>query len=98
MEDRTRVECTFNAGDKSDFRVYAGIWGGKAGRLWVDEFKVEDMGCAPPLQREGLSFDVRDARTGAKLTVMKGGEHRFHTKEQMRFLDEWILGEEAARA
>ena len=66
-QDWTRVECTFNAGDKSDFRVYAGIWGGKAGRLWVDEFKVEDMGCAPPLQREGLSFDVRDARTGAKL-------------------------------
>ena len=27
----------------------------------------------------------------AKLTVMKNGEHWFHTKEQMRFLDDWIL-------
>ncbi len=27
---------------------------------------------------------------GAKLTVMKNGEHWFHTEEQMRFLDEWI--------
>lgn len=26
----------------------------------------------------------------AKLTVMTGGEHWFHTEEQMRFLDEWI--------
>ena len=26
-----------------------------------------------------------------KLTVMKNGEHWFHTKEQMRFLDDWIL-------
>ena len=27
---------------------------------------------------------------GADLTVMKGGEHWFHTEEQMRFLDGWI--------
>lgn len=26
----------------------------------------------------------------ATLTVMPGGEHWFHTKEQMRFLDSWI--------
>ena len=30
------------------------------------------------------------ARHGAALTVMEGGEHWFHTEEQMRFLDEWI--------
>ncbi|MGN0448058.1 MAG: alpha/beta hydrolase [Acutalibacteraceae bacterium] len=29
-------------------------------------------------------------KTGAALTVMKNGEHWFHTDEQMRFLDEWI--------
>ena len=27
---------------------------------------------------------------GAELTVMPGGEHWFHTEEQMRFLDRWI--------
>ena len=27
---------------------------------------------------------------GANLTVMKGGEHWFHTEEEMNFLDEWI--------
>ena len=27
---------------------------------------------------------------GAELTVMLGGEHWFHTEEQMRFLDHWI--------
>ena len=30
----------------------------------------------------------------AELTVMPGGEHWFHTEEQMRFLDAWILKEE----
>ena len=28
---------------------------------------------------------------GARLTVMEEGEHWFHTDEQMRFLDDWIL-------
>ena len=29
-------------------------------------------------------------KTKANLTIMKNGEHWFHTKEQMDFLDEWI--------
>lgn len=29
-------------------------------------------------------------RIGATLTVMKGGEHWFHTDNQMAFLDQWI--------
>lgn len=26
----------------------------------------------------------------APLTIMKGGEHWFHTDEQMKFLDDWV--------
>ena len=38
----------------------------------------------------------RFAKThGANLTVMEGGEHWFHTEEQMRFLDAWIREKEA---
>ena len=29
-------------------------------------------------------------KQGADLTVMEDGEHWFHTKEQMQFLDDWI--------
>ena len=29
-------------------------------------------------------------RIGAALTIMPGGEHWFHTEEQMRFLDNWL--------
>ena len=32
-------------------------------------------------------------KQNALLTVMEGGEHWFHTEEQMRFLDKWILRE-----
>lgn len=31
-------------------------------------------------------------RVGAEVTVMEGGEHWFHTREQMAFLDRWMLG------
>lgn len=34
-------------------------------------------------------------RYGATLTVMEGGEHWFHTPEQMAFLDKWIQRSEA---
>ena len=36
-------------------------------------------------------YDKIRAQTGADVTVMKNGEHWFHTEEQMRFLDEWIM-------
>ena len=36
-------------------------------------------------------------RCHAKLTVMPGGEHWFHTAEQMRFLDDWIVTAESER-
>lgn len=30
-------------------------------------------------------------KCGASVTIMEGGEHWFHTDEQMKFLDQWIL-------
>ena len=30
-------------------------------------------------------------RTNSILSIMKNGEHWFHTDEQMKFLDEWII-------
>ena len=45
-------------------------------------------------ERDSLtSFSTISAfaeKTGASLTVMQGGEHWFHTDEQMRFLDKWF--------
>lgn len=35
-------------------------------------------------------------KTASSLTVMKGGEHWFHTGEQMAFLDEWIVSQKSS--
>ncbi len=40
------------------------------------------------------SFESFAAKFGADLAVMPDGEHWFHTPDQMRFLDEWILDHE----
>ena len=44
---------------------------------------------------ETVSAFVR--KHNAKLTVMPGGEHWFHTAAQMRFLDDWIVAAESER-
>ena len=31
-------------------------------------------------------------KIGASLEIMQGGEHWFHTGEQMKFLDDWLSG------
>lgn len=36
-------------------------------------------------------------RTGSKLTIMENGEHWFHTEEQMRFLDAWLVSRESLK-
>ena len=45
-------------------------------------------------ERDNLTFKetISDfaEQAGASLTIMKGGEHWFHTDSQMRFLDDWI--------
>lgn len=45
-------------------------------------------------ERDGLTspetITAFAKRCGAALTVMPGGEHWFHTAEQMRFLDDWL--------
>ena len=33
----------------------------------------------------------------ATLTIMEGGEHWFHTTEQMQFLDNWIINKQKCR-
>lgn len=45
------------------------------------------------LQPRKTIEDFADAH-GADLTVMPDGEHWFHTEEQMRFLDDWLLKEQ----
>ena len=53
----------------------------------MDILYGENDGLQPP-----ASVKRYAERCGASLTVMPGGEHWFHTEEQMDFLDNWLKG------
>jgi hypothetical protein len=45
-------------------RIYAGVWGGKQGRFWLDGLRIEEVGLTNVLRRPGTPLSVRDEGSG----------------------------------
>lgn len=58
------VVIGFNSLEYDTLRIYAGVWGGKAGRFWLDDFKIEEVGLVNVLRRGGTPLVVRDENSG----------------------------------
>lgn len=54
----------FNSMGFDKVRVYAGVWGGKSGRFWLDDFRIEEVGLVNVLRRPGTPLAVRDEASG----------------------------------
>jgi len=63
--DWRKVEMGFNSLDYDKVRIYVGAWGGQAGRFWIDELEVEEVGLLNVLRRPGTPVKVRNESTGA---------------------------------
>ena len=50
--------------EEGEINLYIGVWGGRSGRLWVDDVHVVDVGIPGVLRRKGCPFTVRDAVSG----------------------------------
>ena len=82
--------------EKGSIPIDGGLTLSWAYLCWVREHPAE--WCAPTaiLYAEHDHLTPRETieefanAHGANLTVMPGGEHWFHTEEQMRFLDDWF--------
>ena len=61
--DWREVVMGFNSLDYEKVRVYAGAWGGRAGRFWIDDFALEEVGLLNVLRRPGTPVTVRDTKT-----------------------------------
>ncbi len=57
--DWRKLTFLFNSLEYDSLNVYAGVWGGKEGRLWLDDWSVEEVGPINALRREGTPFVVR---------------------------------------
>jgi len=57
--DWQELTMIFNSLGFQDIRIYAGMWGGKAGKLWLDDWSIEEVGPVNVLHRPGTPMTVR---------------------------------------
>jgi hypothetical protein len=57
--DWRKISFLFNSLDHDQVNLYAGLWEGKAGKLWLDDWSIEDAGPVEVLHRPGTPVTVR---------------------------------------
>jgi hypothetical protein len=57
--DWRKLTLLFNSLDHGEVRLYAGVWGGQAGKVWLDDWSVEEVGPVNVLHRPGTPVMVR---------------------------------------
>jgi len=63
--DWQEVKICFNSFQYDKVKVYIGVWGGKAGKFWLDDLALEEMALVNILRRSGtpLSVTSEDGKT-----------------------------------
>ena len=64
--DFRRSSLIFNSLDRDSVRLYAGVWGARSGRFWLDDWSIEEVGPTNVLRRPGTPVTVR-SEDGATL-------------------------------
>ena len=59
--DWKKIQFIFNSANFDTIRLYAGIWGGKSGKFWLDDWTLEEMGPLNVLRRPGTPVTVKSA-------------------------------------
>jgi len=78
--DWQKMTMLFNSLDHRRIHLYAGVWGGKSGKLWLDDWSVEEVGPVNLLRRPGTPVTVR-SEDGA-VTYTEGKDYApFHDPE-----------------
>lgn len=57
--DWRKLSMIFNSMDNTAVRIYAGVWGGKSGRFWLDDWNLEEVGPLNVLRRPGTPVTVK---------------------------------------
>jgi hypothetical protein len=57
--DWTKFEYVFNSGEFGKVILYAGVWEGQSGTLWLDDWSITEIGPMNPLRRPGTPVAVR---------------------------------------
>jgi hypothetical protein len=68
--DWKKISTLFNSMDNDKLTLYIGMWGGKAGKLWIDDWSIEEVGPINVLRRPGTPVSVKSA--DGKTTYVEG--------------------------
>jgi hypothetical protein len=52
-QDWKRVDVTFNSLEATKVNLYLGVWGGKRGKIWWDDVRIESAGLVNVVRRAG---------------------------------------------
>ena len=69
--DWRQLTMLFNSLSNETVRIYAGMWGGKSGKLWLDDWTLEEVGPLNVLHRPGTPVIVRSADGATTFTEGK---------------------------
>ena len=80
-QDWTRHQITFNSQDRTEVKLYLGIWSGQAGTIWIDDLELREVGGGEPVastrlprQRTERGRQDRIPR-GTRLREVDGSEY-----------------------
>ena len=62
--DWRKLTLIFNSQDFDKVRVYSGVWGAKTGKIWLDDWDIEEIGPLNILRRKGTPIIVKSEETG----------------------------------
>ncbi|HEV7278745.1 MAG TPA: hypothetical protein VGN57_00920 [Pirellulaceae bacterium] len=57
-QDWTRHDVVFNSLANEEIRIYCGTWGGRGGKLWMDDLQLEETAFVNLLRRDGCELTV----------------------------------------
>ena len=77
--DWRKLTMLFNSLDFETVRLYAGVWGGQAGKFWLDDWTLEEVGPLNVLHRPGTPVTVR-SEDGTIPTRKAGITRRWRTR------------------
>jgi hypothetical protein len=72
--DWRKLSMIFNSLDFESVRLYAGLWGGQAGKVWLDDWTIEEVGPLNVLRRPGTPVTVRSEEGSVAYTEGKDYE------------------------
>jgi hypothetical protein len=81
--DWRKLTLLLNSLENDHVRLYVGVWGGQDGKLWLDDWTVEEVGPFNVLRRPGTPVTVRSE--DGRMTYAEGQDYEPLTDPRFQF-------------